>query len=280
MSWPTSRRPVPRVGLCAAILCLLGAGCVVEEPLGPATVLVTVYPWPAGAGSTVDELAAAFAADASAAPPAVRAVEFDFDRSSPWLAGATLIAQCDAADVDAAARFVPGARDTIFERLSREEFECGAFLSGALFDETQGLLQGHLLHDEFWLREAAGVDAGPLGAAHAGGQYVELRLLRALEDTPCAWVHLDLSDAELARDLAPAADGAAALRAALARLAAATSADPAAVVALVDLDGRAGGPPIAVRARGAAVPPPPVAAAFGSHLRAVMAGSEQAVEAP
>jgi hypothetical protein len=141
-------------------------------------------------------------------------------------------------------------------------------------------LQGHLLHDESWLREAAGVDAGPIGAAHAGGQYVELRLLRALEDTPCAWVHLDLSEAELARDLAPAADAAAALRAALARLAAAVSADPAAVVALVDLDGRAGGPPIAVRARGAAVPPPPAAAAFGSHLRAVMAESEQATEAP
>jgi hypothetical protein len=258
-------------GACALALC----ACVVEEPLGPATVLVTVAPWPAAAGSPAEVLARAFPGEAGT----VQSVTFVEGARDVWSNGAQLLAQAEPGQFDGDARFVPGSLETFAERLSREEFEGGAFLSGELFDEKQGLLQGCLHHDESWLRAAAGADAGPLGAANAGAQFVELRLMRGLEDTPFAWVHLDLGDAALAEDLAPASGADAALAAALERIAAAVQADPTAVVALVRLDTPAGESDAAIRARGAALPPPTARAEFGSHLRSVMAASEATLEA-
>jgi hypothetical protein len=257
-------------GACALALC----ACVVEEPLGPATVLVTVAPWPAAAGSPAEALARAFPSDAAS----LQSLTFESGARDAWTSGAEILAQAEPGQFDGDARFVPGTLETIAERLSREEFEGGAFLSGELFDEKQGLLQGCLHHDENWLRAAAGVDAGPLGAANAGAQFVELRLIRALEDTPFAWVHLDLGDAALAEDRAPASDAAAALAAALERIASAVQADPAAVVALVRLDAPVGESGAAVRARGAAPAPPTARSEFGAFLRSAMATSEAATE--
>jgi hypothetical protein len=254
--------------LVASALC----GCVVEAPVGPATFVVTVAPWPAAAGSPADVLGRAFPDESGR----VQSVTFTEGARDVWSSGAELLAQAVPGRFDSDARFVPGTLETLAERLSREEFEGGAFLSGETFDEKHGLLQGCLHHDEHWMRAAAGVDAGPLGAANAGAQFVELRLMRALEDTPFAWVHLDLGEAALAQDLEPASAPDAALARALERIAAAVQADPAAVVALVRLDAPAGEIGAAVRARGAALPPPTARADFGTWLRNVMAASEAA----
>lgn len=212
----------------------LASSCVVEEPPGPATVVVTVHPWPAAAPRPAELLDEAVAFDLPASP------------TDPWQRVAALFtaARSDATAPDE--RRLEGSATTLAETLTAEGFETGAFLSGDTFDETSGILQGFLHLDEGWLRAHSGADTGPAGAAFAAAQFVRLKIPRPLEDTAFAWLHLDLSGASSGdasngdASSGDSADGLAALESALAEVLDGLAGDPDAVIALVDLSGSGG----------------------------------------
>jgi hypothetical protein len=254
---PTSfarSRTARRLALALAATSLLGA-CVLEEPPGPATVVVTVHPWPAGAPEPASVL------DDS------RALDLALTGDDPWTRVADLFAVEPLEAIALDEQRLPGTVDTLSERLTLEGFETGAFVSGDLFDETSGIFQGFLHLDESWLREGSGADGGPAGAALAAAQFVRLKIPRPLEDTAFAWVHLDLEGV---------ADPRAVLEASLAELTTALAKDPRSVVALVDLDPTSPVARVAVRAAVDAASAAPTGR-FAERLRAVMAASDAAL---
>lgn len=193
------------------------SGCVVEEPPGPTTVIVTAHPWPQDAPRPAAVLGDATGVDVAYASddPWRRAVDLFATQPLP----ATLR---DAPDE----RYLPGAARTLTEELTAEGFESGVFTSGPRFDETSGVFQGFLHLDEGWLRAHSDADPGPLGAAFAAAQFVRLKIPRPLEDSAFAWLHLELDGTANAR---------ATLDEALELLREALSADPDGVLVLVDL---------------------------------------------
>lgn len=243
-----------RLALALAATALLGA-CVLEDPPGPATIVVTVHPWPSNTLAPADVLEGG------------RALDLELVGDDPWTRAADLFA---STPLDAAVRAehrLPGTVSTLSERLTLEGFETGAFVSGTDFDETSGIFQGFLHLDEPWLRAGSGADEGPAGAALAAVQLVRLKIPRPLEDTAFAWVHLDLEGVD---------DPYAVLTASLAALDAGLAGDPRAVVALVSLDPAAPGAPIAVRSATNAEDAAPTGR-FADRLRAAMAASDAAV---
>lgn len=200
-------------------------GCVVEDPPGPATVVVTVHPWPADAPRPAQLLGDAAAYD------------LPTGATDPWLRAAELFS---AGDLDPLARDegrLPGSATTLAEVLTAEGFETGAFVSGERFAEGSGIFQGFLHLDEDWLRAHSGLEPGAGAAALAAAQFVRLKIPRPLEDTGFAWLHLEL-DGE--------PPTLASLESALQDLRDGLAADPAAVVALVDLTGASGAVAIGV----------------------------------
>ncbi|MEZ5977729.1 MAG: hypothetical protein R3F34_05875 [Planctomycetota bacterium] len=227
------------------------AGCVVEDPPAPTTVVVTVEPWPAGAAAPAELLGGT-------------ALAVELDRTDPWAAAATLLGVRPLTEEMRSLRHVPADVETFPERLMLEGFECGAFLSGDVFDESSGLLQGFLLVDEPFVREAAGADTGARGAAFAGEQFCAQKIPRPLEDGAFAWIHLDLATTDDAR---------ATLEHAVAELERTLAEDPAAVLVLASLDATSPGAPVAIRTAGTPAAAPADPQAFADHLRSEMARS-------
>ncbi len=224
---------VRRAGSCVAALGLTllacASGCSRPQPVRPHLLIVTVDGLPADGLGAVDYLRQlagqcvrfeGIEAPGVTAFDALAALHAGLAPDAPQLGNADPLAPPGGPGAP-----LPGAVDTVMERIGPLGFETAAVVSAADLGVDSGLLQGAAHVWDRPMLEAQEAAAPLATAVNTAAAFLDARLVRRVEHGAVLWLHLDLGEL-------PEAERGVFLDSALARLSAALEADPRHVLAI------------------------------------------------